>query len=363
MAPLLLLTLACTSTPAATPTAPAATTAAATSTAAQPTGAQPTGAQPTGAVPTDAVPTDAVPTDAQPTDAVPTDAVPTEPTTGTGGTLRIYCCATDPRSLRPQAASGSDEISILGGIQRGLLYYNQDLSLRPELATDMPTLSDDGLTYTFTLGDHNYSNGTPIVAADYVRAVRALADPRNAFDYGYEACWIEGVDAVLGTDFGCSEGDTPYADAELGTFDGPTIEGLLDGIGVTAPDDHTVVYKLKTATSFFTNLIAMWLFTPVPETQTSWADAADIVSSGPFMIESWSHQAQMVLVPNPEYTVATPALERIEIGIGGDPAAAVAAFERGDLDIVGVPSSDVRRILADTNLQPLINRGPTLSIS
>src|SRR5688572_10782293 len=38
--------------------------------------------------------------------------------------LRIYCCATDPRSLRPQMANGSDEISIINSIQRGLLYLD-----------------------------------------------------------------------------------------------------------------------------------------------------------------------------------------------------------------------------------------------
>ena len=49
---------------------------------------------------------------------------------------------------------------------------------------------------------------------------------RDAFDYGYEMCWVEGVNAVLGTDFGCAEGDTPYADPEAGTFDDAQIEDL-----------------------------------------------------------------------------------------------------------------------------------------
>jgi oligopeptide transport system substrate-binding protein len=287
----------------------------------------------------------------------------------TGGVFRIYCCATDPRSLRPQAASGSDEISIIGGIQRGLLYYNQDLTLRPELATDMPTVSDDGLEYTFTLGDHNYSDGTPIVADDYVRAVRSLADPRNAFDYGYEACWIAGVDDILGADFGCST-DAPAmalpadpAQYFTGTPEDQAIDAALETIGVEAVDDHTVKYTLKTPTSFFTNLVAMWLFTPVPESQTTWAEAADIKSSGPFMIQSWTHNAQMVLVPNPEWSgETTPALGSIEISIGGDPAAAVAAWERGDLDEVAVPSSDVRRVLDTPDYADMINRGTTLSI-
>lgn len=295
--------------------------------------------------------------------------------TGTGGVFRIYCCATDPRSLRPQAASGTDEISIIGGIQRGLLYYNPDLTLRPELATDMPDVSADGLTYTFKLGDHKYSDGTAIVAGDFVRAAKTLADPRNAFDYGYEMCWIAGVDDVLGTDFGCSAGDTPYHDPagcadddpsndEVAcAFDAETVDPLLDAIGVKAPDDSTVVYTLKTKTSFFTNLAAMWLFTPVPEAQTSWAEAADIISSGPFMIESWTHNSEMDLVPNPNWNGAiAPSLDRIEIHIGGDPAAAVAAWERGDLDEVVIPSSDVRRVLDTPAYADMINRGTTLSI-
>jgi oligopeptide transport system substrate-binding protein len=276
--------------------------------------------------------------------------------------FRIYCCATDVRSLRPQAASGSDEISIIGGLQRGLLYRDGEGNLVPSLATDLPTVSDDGLTYTFTLRDAKYSDGTPIVAGDIVRAARALADPRNAFDYGYEMCYIEGAFAVLGTDFGCSEGDTPWLDPEAGTFDDATVDGLLDQLGVTAPDDHTVVFQLHSPVSYWSDITAMWLLTPVPESQTSWAEAADIVSSGPFVLSEWTHNSLMVLTPNPNWYGTAPQLSRIEIHIGGDPAAAVAAWERGDLDEVGVPSSDVQRVLNTADYQTMINRSSTLSI-
>ena len=292
-----------------------------------------------------------------------TPETPGETPGATGGTLRVYCCATDPRSLQPQAASGSDEISILSATQRGLLYYDTEGNIVPALAADMPDLSEDGLTYTFTLADGiAYSDGTPIVAGDFVRAARSLADPRNAFDYGYEACWIAGVDAVLGTDFGCSEGDTPYLDPEAGTFDDATIEGLLDGIGVTAPDDQTVVFTLKTPASFFLNIVAMWLFTPVHPEQTSWAEAADLKSSGPFMVTAWSHNAQIVLEPNPNWKGQAPSVARIEHNIGGDPVAALAAWERGDLDIIAVPSTEVRRVLDTPEYADMISRGTTLSI-
>jgi ABC-type oligopeptide transport system substrate-binding subunit len=70
----------------------------------------------------------------------------------------------------------------------------------------------------------------------------------------------------------------------------------------------------------------------------------------------------MVLTPNPNWYGTTPQLSRIEISVGGDPAAAVAAWERGDLDEVGVPSSDVQRVLNTADYQTMINRSSTLSI-
>ncbi len=284
--------------------------------------------------------------------------------------FRIYCCSTDVRSLRPQAASGSDEISIIGGMQRGLLYRDGEGNLVPSLATDLPVVSDDGATYTYTLRDAQYSDGTPIVAGDIVRAARALADPRNAFDYGYEMCYLKGADDVLGADFGCStDKRAPYtdvaacdADPSTCVFDDATVDGLLDQLGVSAPDDHTVVFNLNGPVSYWADITAMWLLTPVPESATSWAEAADIVSSGPFVLSEWTHNSKMVLTPNPNWYGTAPQLARIEISIGGDPAAAVAAWERGDLDEVGVPSSDVQRVLNTADYQTMINRSSTLSI-
>jgi ABC-type oligopeptide transport system substrate-binding subunit len=64
----------------------------------------------------------------------------------------------------------------------------------------------------------------------------------------------------------------------------------------------------------------------------------------------------MVLTPNPNWYGATPTLQRLEIHIGGDPASAVEAWERGDLDEVPVPSSDVARVLAIPEYASMINR-------
>jgi ABC-type transport system substrate-binding protein len=275
--------------------------------------------------------------------------------------LRIWCCAEDPRSLEAQASSGSDEISIEGGIYRGLLYYNPDLSLRPELAQDLPEVSADGLTYTFKLKDGiKYANGDPIVAGDFVRAAQHLADPRNAFDYGYEMCWLAGADKLMGSDF-CSNTTEPTPD----TTDNAKIDELEKGLGAEAPDDSTVIFHLQQPVNFFPNLTAMWLLTPVPASATSYAEAADIGphSSGPFMISEWTHNSEIVLVPNPNWGGTKPTLTEIHIAMGGDPEAAVAAFESGDYDEVVVPGTSTRRVADDPKDSPLIKDTPQLSIA
>ncbi len=277
--------------------------------------------------------------------------------------LNIWCCAEDPRSLEAAGASGSDEISILGGTNRGLLHFNADLSLKPELAEALPEISADGLTYTYTLKEGlKYSNGDPILAEDFVRAAQHLADPRNAFDYGYEMCWVKGADAVMGADFGCS-GDTPYLDADAGTFDDAQIDGLLDGLGVTAPDERTVVYELKQPVSFWPNITAMWLLTPVPAAATSYSEASDLIASGPFMISEWTHNSELVLVPNPNWTGTKPTLTEIHIFMGGDPEAAMASYETGDYDMVVVPSTSTARVAEDPVLKEEISDAPQLLIS
>jgi oligopeptide transport system substrate-binding protein len=273
--------------------------------------------------------------------------------------LRIWLAAADPRSLQPQAASGSDEIAVLGATNRGLLYYDKDLNLVPALATELPKVNADATEFTFTLRDDaKYSNGDPIVAGDLVRAFRVLADPRNAFDYGYEMCAVEGADAVLGADFGCA-GAPPTPDVK----DNALIDSLLDKLGATAPDDHTFVVKLSKPVSFFPNITAMWLTTPVNEKSTSYAEAADIITSGPYMIDSWTHNSEFVLKPNPNWYGEKPILQEIHLTMGGDPEAAVASYEQGDLDLVVVPGTSARRVADDPNLQPQIVDTPQLSIA
>jgi peptide/nickel transport system substrate-binding protein len=70
-----------------------------------------------------------------------------------------------------------------------------------------------------------------------------------------------------------------------------------------------------------------------------WSDPALMVSSGPFKLERWDHGQQIVLVPNPFYTLtAPPILKRLVYRIIPDYDTLIAQLRSGDADVALSPS-------------------------
>ncbi len=109
--------------------------------------------------------------------------------------------------------------------------------------------------------------------------------------------------------------------------------------------------------------MAMWLMTPTNEKSVKFAEASDLIASGPFMMDSWAHNSEMDFVPNPNWSGAKPTLTKYVQTFGGDPEAAVAAYEKGDLDLVRVPGTSTRRVAEDPNLKDQVHDTPALTIA
>jgi oligopeptide transport system substrate-binding protein len=270
-------------------------------------------------------------------------------TIDTAGVLHVSLGSEDPDTLDPSKASTSIDISVLHALGRGLLYLDKDLNVVPALATAMPTVSADGLTYTFTLQDAKYSNGDPIVAGDIVYAWQRLIDPRLATYYQQFLEPVKGADAILKLN------GTKATDA--------TIDAALAKLGVAAPDDKTFILTLAHPSSYILDIVALWGTAPLQKkwiTSPNATEAANFLSSGPFMMKSWTHQAEIILVPNPNWYGTKPGLSEIDFKIGGDPAADQATFEAGQLDDLAASPPDVPRIKADATLGPLTTTTPVL---
>ncbi len=91
----------------------------------------------------------------------------------------------EPETIDPNLAMDGVSIGVIRQLYSGLLSFDQNLSLVPALASEVPShtnggISDDGLTYTFKLReDAKWSDGQPITAADIEYSVKRLLDPHD----------------------------------------------------------------------------------------------------------------------------------------------------------------------------------------
>src|SRR5690554_310918 len=118
-----------------------------------------------------------------PTDAP--SAAPEAPAADTGaadapageasGTLRVAWEI--PVQLDPAFASSDSEISILNAVYDYLVDIDTESNIQPRLATSW-TISEDGLTYTFTLAENvTFHDGSLLTANDVVWTFDRLRDP------------------------------------------------------------------------------------------------------------------------------------------------------------------------------------------
>jgi oligopeptide transport system substrate-binding protein len=254
----------------------------------------------------------------------------------------------EPPHLDPTLADDSISIQVLRSITLPLAYYNADLEVVPGLA-DSWDVSADGKEITFHLGDHKYSNGEDIIAADFVTSYRRLADPRIAASYSYSLEPVVGWSELQEIDI-----TTATADAD--------VEAGLDALGVAAPDDKTFVVTLKRAASYFVYIAAGWFSAPEKE-DFDYSEAETYVSSGPMMIAEWRHNSNIKLVPNPEWNGEPVTIDEIDLAMINDPTASLAAYEADELDVTGVPRAEVNRVKEDPVLSGQIREGDVLSIA
>ena len=239
--------------------------------------------------------------------------------TAAGGNVLNVQFDVEVASLDPQIATDGTSFEVLADVTEGL--YTIDASGLPVLAiAEGVQKSDDGLTYTFTLKDAKWSNGTPVTAKDFVFSWRRLVDPTVASEYSFiaEIANIKNASAIIAGEKGIEE------------------------LGVTAKDDKTLEVQLDVPVPFFESLLAFPSFLPVNEeffTQAgdSYATSPDtILSNGAFKLTAYEPAATTItLVKNPDYWDAGKvSLDGIQYQVIKDSQTAVLSYQNGDLDVV-----------------------------
>lgn len=192
-------------------------------------------------------------------------------------------------------------------------------------------ISEDGLTYTFHLRDNRWSDGQAVVAGDYLYALQRQADPTNAWPLASDMYSIAGFEDV---------------------FSGAA---AADALGVTAPDDKTLVITLGNADAgFLTNTDIFPCRQDYVEKYGDQygADADKIIGCGPFVLKEWNHSSSLVFEKNDQYWEADAVkLTKYTSHIMEDVNAMMSSFENGSLDYVSVSNIDyIHKFSADSNL-------------
>ncbi len=252
----------------------------------------------------------------------------------------------EPKTIDPHLTNQATEISLTRALFSGLFTYDEDLSVIPNLASEMPSIanggiSEDGLTYTVKLNpEAMWSDGQAVTAHDFVYSMKRALDPNLASTY---ASFFYGIDGALGYNSALGTPDEPLvlSDADLA--------GLRDGVGVSAQDDHTIVYKLTQANPSFLNQLALWTAFPVRQDIVeqygdTWTEAETNISNGAFTLSEWAHGEKLILQPNPFWFGEAPPLSRIEFFVIEDDVAAFQAYQAGELDVVTVPPAALEEV-------------------
>jgi oligopeptide transport system substrate-binding protein len=100
----------------------------------------------------------------------------------------------DVFTLDPQRMSYTQDFRMADALYEGLVRWNnRDFTIEPA-AAELPEISEDCKTYTFTLrGDRRWSDGAPVTVHDFVYSWRRLVLPDTAADYSNLYFVIDGT--------------------------------------------------------------------------------------------------------------------------------------------------------------------------
>ena len=237
-----------------------------------------------------------------------------------------------PDGLDPGVTNNSFAQYVIINCFEGLVTYDESGSVVGGSAESWD-VSEDGTVYTFHLRDGlKWSDGSPLTAQDFVYSIQRVLTPDTAAQY---------VSMV-----------TSYVKGAQEYYDGT---GSAEDLGVKAVDDQTLEITLLQPTSYFIDVLSMWVYDPVQQATVeangdSWSTSADTyICNGPFKVTEMNSNESVVLEKNENYWDAdNVTLDKLTFRYILDNSTALTAYESGEVDgIISVPSSDYARLKAE----------------
>ena len=244
----------------------------------------------------------------------------------------------EPQSINPNLTTDSTGITVNSIMSEGLMRSGRDGSPVAGLAEKWET-SEDGLTWTFHLREGlKWSNGDPLTANDF------------------KFSWLK----VLDRETGAKKADLLYVIKGAEAYN--TGNGKKEDVGINVIDDKTLEVKLEQPTEYFLSLLAHVTYSPISEkfyekTGTKYGlEPENTVASGPYVLKSWSHSANLVLAKNENYwNKDAIKLDEIEIKLITDNEAALNAFNNKEIDLIRISSAQYEKYKDDKRIHMFQN--------
>ncbi|MDR3135648.1 MAG: peptide-binding protein, partial [Deltaproteobacteria bacterium] len=206
----------------------------------------------------------------------------------------------DANNLIPALSSDTASGEVVEGAYRGLVKYDKDINIVPDLAESWE-FSEDQKTVTFKLRPGlAWADGQPFTAADCVFTWKLMSDPNTPTAYGEPFSQIESAVALDELTFRVTF-KRVLAKALISWGFGIMPKHLLEGVNL---DESPL--------------------------------ARTTVGTGPFQLERWETAQTIVTAANPLDYEGRPYLDRLVTKIIPDTATQMMELATGTIDIMGV---------------------------
>ena len=264
------------------------------------------------------------------------------------GELRLF--GPDPLTLDPACASDAGSAEYIVEVFSGLVSFDRDLNLIADIAEEIPTkenggISSDGTVYTFNIrkGVKFHDGSRQVRAEDLKFSMERSLDPRTLSTVGT----VYLSDIVGAKEFATGDADEVTGIRVVNNF---TLEITID-----APKSYFLA-KLSYPTAYVVDQREVGDSTCFRGAE--WTRNPN--GTGPFKLEEWELGQRIVLTPNDNtHLEPKPSLAKVTYLLAG--GSALVMYENDEIDLTGVGINDIERI-RDPN-EPLnaeFSEGPSL---
>ncbi|HET9906226.1 MAG TPA: peptide ABC transporter substrate-binding protein [Anaerolineales bacterium] len=224
-----------------------------------------------------------------------------------GGTV-TFVISEEPAGLNRYLADAAIVRQVSDATIIGLTEPNENGEYQPRLAADLPAISEDRTTVTWTLREGlKWSDGEPLTSDDIVYTWEVISNP------------------------------------DSGAFNATSGFDLIESI--ETPDDLTAVVKYSEPYVDYLGQFSAGILprhaTGAPEEMATWEWNMTPVGAGPFVVTAWQSGESITMEANPNYyEEGKPYLDRLIFRIAPEPAAQTALMISGEGQVHLWPSED-----------------------